>query len=754
MVASPQPPDWSDPKPASAEAALSPSSSPSSSPTLLQALAPLAQSVAHRGRASLRWLSESLAAENVNAGLWLPVALGIGVVAYFSLPFEPDWRALCLLGLVALPLAVIVRTKWPIAGWAIFWALLGFGLADVRVALVDAPVLEKDLSIRSITGRVVAVEEGNGRQRFVVAPAGIDRLQDEKVPAKIRVNWRGTPSDAAPGDLVSFRAGLSPPPPPVAPGAYDYARQLYFERIGAVGFAVSAPLLLETSADNSGVNQYFAARAEVEKVRVSLFSRIVSAAPGEGGAIIAAIVTGKRAAISEEAQIALRDSGLAHLIAISGLHMGLASGLLFFCMRFLLALSPQLALNYPIKKWAALAAMAAGLAYLLLSGGGWSARRAFIMTSIVFVAILVDRRALSLRNVAIAATILIVLTPEAILHPGFQMSFAAVTALIAGYEWMSARDQGDLSFTVLARLRRYLVGIGITDLIAAVATAPFSLFHFQRAAVYSLPANLVAMPIMAFWIVPSCLAAIFLMPLGVDAPFWRLAAGGMELILSVCRSITSVEGAVVTVPRWSPVALGVITLGGLWFCLMAGRVRWLAFIAMPVFVLTSLGRPTPIVFVDGTWDNVGVVDTERAATEYDGPVLGLLAPRRDKFAAERWKEYVGFNALRVSSVPLERLGQCGPAGCVVARGGKTISIVTDRLALAEDCQRADLVIAMYSVSRRAEAVCEATLLSFWSGWNNGAHIISERNGKLIITSVRDRAGERPWSQYRSRYRSR
>ena len=270
-----------------------------------------------------------------------------------------------------------------------------------------------------LQGTVLSVEARNTGYRIILKPHRIEGVTPREVPAKIRLTWRGKTFTPRPGDAIAVPASLSPPPETIMPGGYDFARQLYFQRIGGVGFLVGTPTILAQGELGEGLGATSASiqkaiRLQIERLRSALFLRIRRAAPSDGGAIVAAIVTGKREAITPEAQNALRDSGLAHLLAISGLHMGLATGLIFFTVRFLLSRNTGLVLSRPIKKWSALAALASGFLYLIISGSGWSARRAFIMSSIVFIAILVDRRALSLRSVAIAA--LIILIPVSYTH--------------------------------------------------------------------------------------------------------------------------------------------------------------------------------------------------------------------------------------------------------------------------------------------------------------------------------------------------
>ncbi|MGE0408756.1 MAG: ComEC/Rec2 family competence protein [Amphiplicatus sp.] len=666
-------------------------------------------------------------AEAGRGALWAPVAIGAGAAFYFGLKTEPSiFTSLALLA--AAGGAWGARRENPFLG-ACFLIALGFVAAALRTASVDAPALAREMRPTTIVGRLVSVEEEARSRRFVVEIDSIAGLDGAATPKRARITWRGKGFDARPGDIISFRAGLSPPPPPAAPGSFDFARQLYFQRIGAVGYAVTAPAVVEASRD-------FPARlaAAIEAARLSLARRILDKAPGEGGAIVAAVVTGKRGAISEASKAALRDSGLAHLLAISGLHMGLATGLIFFAIRLALAAVEPLALRYPIKKWAAGAALLSGFAYLLLSGAGWSAQRAFIMSSIFFIAILVDRRALSLRNVAIAATAIILYAPEAVLHPGFQMSFAAVTALIAAYEWQARRADPMRSFTLLARLRRYGLGVAATDVIASTATAPYSFYHFNRAAVMGLAANMVAVPLMGFVVMPAAIVAILLMPFGLDGSAWRIAAQGVDVILAVGGFIAAQKGAVATVAQWPPMALGVLTFGGLWLCLQTAPWRLGGIACLPFAALAIAAAPPPSLFLSREGTNVGIVA---------GEGLALFNPRSDKFAAGVWKEHVGLDRDAAPTRSLAEIGRCDEEGCVVSVNGATVAVSNDPLGLSDDCARADLVIALYPAPRGAP--CAARLLDRRAAWAAGAHAIWISKAGLRVRSIRETQGARPWS---------
>lgn len=675
-------------------------------------------------------------AESSRIGLWSPVALGAGAAVYFMLPNEP--APLIAPVLIVLSIAIgwrslEMRTAALMAGLA----CAGFALADLRTAIVAAPALDREIRFADVEGRLISIDEAPKLRRLLIEVDSIDKLPKEATPKRARISWRGKEFNARPGDLVRLRASLSPPPRPAAPGGFDFARQLYFQQIGAVGFAMSPPAVV-ARARRTWLQK---ASAAIESLRVDLSRRIEAKAPGDGGAIVAAVVTGKRGAISEEAEAAFRDAGLAHLLAISGLHMGLATGLIFFAVRAVLALVEPVALTQPIKKWAAGAALVSGFAYLLISGAAWSAQRALIMSSIFFIAIIADRRALSLRNVAIAAVVIIILTPEAVLHPGFQMSFAAVTALIAFYEWASSRADPARSFSALARLRRYMLGIAVTDTISAAATAPYSLYHFSRTANFGLAANIISIPLMGFLVMPAAIAAILLMPFGADGALWRFAAAGVDIMLGVARWTMNLPGAVTVFPHWPSAALGVLTIGGLWLCLMLAPWRLGGLAALPIAVALIATEPHPRVFVSEEGDNVGVIsDAPRG-----GHVFAVFDKRKGRFDTEVWMEQAGIDVQRVKSSRLAEFAACDRLGCVSVINGRRIAISGNRSGLEDDCDRADVVIALYPVAKRDRKGCKAMLIDRRDAWNSGAHALYVTKDGVKIISAAEKRGARPWT---------
>lgn len=323
------------------------------------------------------------------------------------------------------------------------------------------------------------------------------------------------------------------------------------------------------------------------------------------------------------------------------------------------------------------------------------------------------------------------------------MSFAAVTALIAAYEWQADQADPFRSFTWPARLKRYVAGLAATDVIAAMATAPYALYHFNRIALYSLPANVVAMPLMGFWIMPAAVLALILAPFGADGWAWRLSALGMESILSVATTVSNWQGAVSLTPQWPISALLLLTFGGLWLCLSRAPWRLIGLASIPAASFMIARDTPPDIYVAPSGRNAGVVT--------DGESLTVYSDRRDKFAISMWKEASGLDPLTAPTASMKDIYSCDRIGCVTKIGNAQeaiVSFIEDKRSLAEDCARADLVIAFFPASERNWRACNAVLIDRRSIWRRGAHAIwVEKDGSLTVKTAKDVSGVRPWTGY-------
>ncbi|MEW5729782.1 MAG: ComEC/Rec2 family competence protein, partial [Pseudomonadota bacterium] len=469
-------------------------------------------------------------AERERWPLWLPVLLGLGIALYFSLTSEPAGWAGAAAFLAAAAAALAVR-RWPgvmVVAVGLATVALGFAAAQSRAHRVALPVLERPSGAVRASGVVEKVEpRAGGSQRVVLSEVTLDG-HDGPVPARIRIGLRPDAPAVTAGDRLAVRALLTPPPQPVMAGAFDFARHAWFQGLGAVGRAIGPVEMLPPPADLGWADS---ARLGLGAFRQAVTARVVAAVPGPEGGVAAALIAGETAGIPQDLLDAYRDSGLAHLLSISGLHMSLVAGLVFMVVRGALALVPAVALRHPIKKWAAAVAMVATFGYMLMAGAPVPTQRAFLMTGIVLVAVMLDRQAISMRLVAWAAVAVLMLAPEALIGPSFQMSFAAVVALIAAYEVvaprMAAWKAGQRG--LVAALGLYVGGVVFSTLIAGSATAVYGVYHFNRFAVFSVVANLAAVPLTGFLVMPFALVALVLMPLGLEglalAPMgWGVAA--------------------------------------------------------------------------------------------------------------------------------------------------------------------------------------------------------------------------------------
>jgi len=652
------------------------------------------------------------------------VALGVGTASYFAAPVEPPlWTAWAALALFTAFVAAVLRDSgnWIRAGLSLAAALtLGFAVAKLQEARVAAPVLAKPM-IAHLTGRVAGLDWGSKGLRVILDQVRSGRLPDP--PVKVRILIQKGGEELRVGQGIGMMAQLMPPPGPSAPGDNDFGRAAFFAGIGATGFSFGAaqPTPL---AHPPGVWDRLSAFVEDMRARMTL--RIRAQLPKSEGAIATAIITGERGGIDPEDEAALRDAGLAHVLAIAGLHMALVGAGLFWLVRAALAAIPALALAYPIKKWAASVSIAAAAFYIVISGASSSATRAFVMLAMMLLAILLDRPALSMRSLGLAAAILLLLRPVSITEPGFQMSFAAVASLVAVAEWEQRRAR----LVPRGWLYRHIRGIAMTSLVASFATLPFAMYYFGRATHYAVLGNLLAMPLMGLVTMPSAALSVAAMPFGWEHAPLQLMGWSIDGMLRLGRFVSGLPGAVTVTPAFPLVALVSITLGGLWILLWRLPWRWWGLVPVAAGIALALMAPRPDMMI--------AADARTIALRGGGGLLHFPRPPKDHFAATRWllrdgdgrdwKDAVGDATLR-----------CDGLGCVTRRDGFLIALSWRPEALSEDCGQADIVVSAAPLT-----ACEKPRLAL------GVREIANGGGYAIMLSplralaVNQRRGMRPW----------
>lgn len=556
---------------------------------------PLALAAAIAG-AFLRAIFGAITAARGRLFGFAPVFLGLGIGGYFLLPAEPSaagWGAAAL----AAPVLAALWWRGPEPGQPLALALLlvlaGAALAGARAQMVAAPVLTGHY-YGPIQGRIVAIDRsGSDAVRLTLDRVALKDRAPARTPDRVRISLHGQQGFIAPsaGMVVILTGHLSPPSGPAEPGGFDFRRLAWFERLGAVGYTRTPVLMLHPPAAGGPAQA-------ITQLRMHISAGVQAAIPGEAGAFAAAILTGDRSGIGQDTLEALRGSNLAHLLAISGLHMGLLTGLVFVAVRVGLALVPPLALRLPTKKIAAVVALVAAAFYLALSGGNVATERAFIMVAVMLGAVLADRRALSLRSVALAALVILSLRPESLLQAGFQMSFAATVALVAVFGAMARIER-------LRRMPRWanaVAGVVLTSFVAGLATAPVAAASFNRLAEYGLLANVLSVPLMGSVVMPAAILAGVLWPFGLSWIGLRIMELGTLWILGVAHWVAGLEGAVIAIPAPPDWALPVLALGALWLILWPGRARLAGGVVIAV-ALAGWGqgaRPPLLIAETGT----------------------------------------------------------------------------------------------------------------------------------------------------------
>ena len=670
--------------------------------------------------------------------LWVPVGLGMGISTYFALSFEPSWwigiGVVCVL--VAAALWVRARPAPFLALLCLLIPAIGFASAQLRAAWVAAPAVQQRLGPTGVVGRVVSVEIRESGRRVTIDRLRITRLGPDLTPDRIRLRLPAGKPDLTPGDWLRARAILMTPPPPAAPGAYDFQRRAYFEKLGGVGFSLGAPVRI---ADGSATG--LAALPEfIAQLRQNIAARVRAALPGIEGAVAAALMTGDRGTIPRPVLENLRDSGLAHLLAISGLHIGLVAGLLFAGVRFGLALVPGVALRAPIKKWAAGVAVVGAFLYALIAGATIPTQRAFLMIGLILLAVILDRRGLSMRVVAWAATVVLLFRPESLLGASFQLSFAAVVALVAVYEkvslgrWLQTLEPA----SPYRKAARYIAGVGLTTIVAGAATAPFAVYHFNQFAAFGLAANLVAVPATALWIMPWAVAVFVAMPFGLES--WALApmGHGIAVVLAVAWTVAGWPGAVTLVPAMPAAGMVLAAVGGLWLCLWQGPWRrWGAPLLVCGLLLSTLQRPPDLLIND---------DGRLIAARLGSGTMAVSTTRADRFDREVWLRRAG---QATPPAPWPGVGAdadarltCDGLGCLYRKDGHVIALVTAPMALMEDCWVADVVVSRVPVRRSCPGA--RVVIDRFDLWRRGAHALWIDENAVIVRSVADERGDRPW----------
>jgi competence protein ComEC len=635
--------------------------------------------------AALARLETRLEVERDRVGLWLPVAMGAGIALWFILPHPLAWAgAIALLSALVLAGRLFGGSSRIAAMVTIGAAVAGLGLALVwgHSAWSAGPVVARPVTT-SFMGRIERVEPLPARAttRLIIAPSGRSDL-----PARVRLTLgdRDRPGTTlAAGQAIAVRARIMPPPGPALPGGYDFAQRAWFDGIGAVGSIIGRPVV---QPQDKGTNR--------AGVRVRLTQHIQAQLPDGQGGIAAALVTGDRGGISEADNDAMQRSGLAHLLSVSGLHItAVVGGTLLLLMR-LLALSPRLALRTNVPLLAAAGAAVAAMGYTWMSGSEVPTIRSCIAALLVLAALALGREAVTLRLVAAGALMVMLLWPEAVAGPSFQLSFAAVTVIVALHEhprvqgWFARRGDG-----LAAGLARSIAAMVLTGVAIELVLMPIALFHFHRTGVYGALANVIAIPLTTFIIMPAEALGLALDSVGLGAPAWWVAGQGLGLLLALAHGVSDMPGAVMTMPRPSPWGFGLSVAGLLWLLLWQSRWRWWGALPVVIGAAVMMSAPTPDLLVTS--------DGRHVAARMAGGDYATLRARAGEFVREQLSEAAGSDAEMVALADLPG-SECNADMCrwTMQQSGRNWTIMAahsrylvETSELAQACAAADIVIA-------------------------------------------------------------
>lgn len=708
------------------------------------------------------WLSSTLGAEQERWFLWVPVALGAGSALYFTANYEPDLTPLAAITAVSMAAywALRRRSLWVVIAGAIAAFVTGALLAKLRTEFVRAPVLAKVQTQTDVNGWVELVEPRTTRgQRVTVRVHSMLKLPPHHTPERVRVRTLVADATLTPGQFIAFRATLSPPPAPAFPNSYDFGFSAYYMGLGAVGIATGPVRHL---ANTSPAPPSLKARAVIESVRYRITQRIMAALPGETGAIAAALITGERGGITDDTNSIYRDSGLFHILSISGLHMVIMAGAIFVVARVLFAAIPYLALRYPIKKWAAVVALVGALGYLLISGAAFATVRSYIMITVMFYAVLLDRPAVALRNVALSAMIILVVFPESVLDPGFQMSFAAVTALVAVHEALRARrerrDQIGRGAPPMAAPIREVTAILISTIIASIAVSPFSIYHFHNTQTLALIANVVAIPVCNLIVMPAALAVLLALPFGFEILPLTIMGWGVDIMTWIASKVAVLPGAVARVPAISTTAFALLTTGGLWVLLWSRALRYLGLPVIVAGITLAPNVPRPDVILGRDGGTFAVRSNEG----------WLTAPEttQGSFEVTRWLEIdgdqpAGKRAIARPAPDKSSAIACDQFGCTAEVRGRRISVLNGAGGLRDACGHSDLIVLRFiaqtacsplgraiendlSASVKNATTQNPLLVDAIQLGEGGVHALYFRGPAIHIERVEDRRAMRPW----------
>jgi competence protein ComEC len=673
-------------------------------------------------------LDSWLDTERDRLAVWLAVFMGAGVLGYYLLQYEP---AVWLGPMIAVPLLAlavwIVELRWLFGPFA----AIALGFAAGQLATARAPPIETDLPTHAtiVTGTIRAVEALPEGRRITIHPAWLDdAAQPLRRSVRVRLQKKDN-GELATGDQVRIRALVRPPAAPSLPGGWDLQRDAYYSGLGGSGYALGKAERL-TQAIPSGPMRF------VQRLREIITDRVVAVIPGAAGAVSVTLLTGASMAIPEADHAAFRDSGLAHLLAVAGLHIGIVMGFALTLSRFGFALSERASLFWPTKKLAALCALAAGALYMVLTGMHVPIIRSFTMACLFTIALIADRRPFSLRGLALAAVVLMLIAPQEVPGVSFQMSFSAVLALIAGYEALRPWLRKLHGHAWHRKLLAHVVALALTSALAGTASAPFGAYHFGHVQVYFVLANMVAVPLTAMWVMPLGLIALFLMPLHLEALALVPMGWGAEAVVWVARATSALPVATFEVPHIPAWGLCVFSLGLAWLGIWRTRRRLAGIAVMLVGLASPLLERPPDLLVSADGRLIAVKTSQGAYLQ--------MTQGGSKFTRDAWMQYWAAGSFQALPSNAPGVIQCEQDVCLLRPYADRPGALLARGALHPPfCDQVSVVVS----AEPARGLCPKPwpkLVDRFTVWRYGSAAIWLDPGGARVVTDRWQRGDRPW----------
>ncbi len=681
-------------------------------------------------------LDEFLENQRERFFLWTPVFFALGIALYFSLPLEPSPQISIIFGgsfLLIWALSFLrERLLFRFFCWALVLVGAGFFMAQFRTHWVDAPSLSKPMPPALVEGILEEVKETEYGKKIFIKVRSIEGLTKETQPKKIQLVMKlksETPLMA--GDFIQLKAKLLPITGPVIPGGLDFRRKAFFHQIGATGYVLAVEKVIP------GQENTF--QTYVSQVRHHLTHNISKVLKGQEAAIATCLIAGESPGLSQETRRVFADTGTSHILVIAGLHLGLIGGFFFLLSRLILGIFPPFLLRFSLRKCSGFLALVGSFIYLNISGAAIPTQRAFITFSIVMGAVMLDRNPLSMRLVSIAAMIILVLTPEALLTASFQLSFAAVVGLIASYE-KSFFQFKRLQFSpILKKIATYCMGIFKSSLVSSLATLPFTVFHFHKFTLQSVTGNGLAIPLVGVWIMPmGLLSTLCSFSEKLQAFFLERMGEGIVVMERVIVWCSELPGSAIYVPQVSLLSLSLVSLGGLWLCLWRHGPRWLGIPVMGIGVALVFTLDVPRVFISGDAKTIGIAE---------GGYFYTSSNRRETFLSNVCSGFAGVKPEHIVKWRETPLVQCEDNSCLFKTKEFTVGYLKDLEHLEDFCESCNILISQDPL-RGLRKSCKGPqiIIDRFDVWKHGAQIIFYKNGKLFLDRAARAVGQRPWTQ--------